>query len=197
MSFHPSIERATIGYLRTDPILQAVLDWHFETDGTLDNGDRRFAELAPFMQLHELGPDAYRYLYCGTRTPPARLYGSGFARSAIGQEGVPDRDYDLALRADYFEVMKTGLPVAQTVRSRIDVWGTPFFVSYCRYVFVSEVSGKPVVNVCSRFIEPPTPLGDPARRATCRPDTPSARASDSSAAPFVPSSCTRSARRSR
>ncbi|MCR9218992.1 MAG: hypothetical protein NXI21_02080 [Alphaproteobacteria bacterium] len=171
MASEPDIRPIRFAALRSDRVMRRVLDWHLLTDGVFGNDDAELGALSPYFQIHEVGDGVYRYLHCGAATPPAALYGRAFARSASGRAGVPDSAYDERLREDYFRVLETGLPLAQTVRTSLDVWGAPFFVEYCRYIFPVTIAGAVAVNICSRFIEPPKRLAGPAPRASYRPGT--------------------------
>jgi|GEM_PF-1523723 len=151
-----SIDSVSQRDLRADPIMAQSIEWHRRTKGTVRSHDETFDALSPYFQTHDISAGKYHYLHCGTKSSTAQLYGADFAAGAKGKPGIPDREFDEALREDYYRVAQCGVPMAQIVRSKIDVWGTPYYVAYCRYIFMTTLQdGQPAATVCSRFIEPP------------------------------------------
>lgn len=144
--------------LRCDRVLNDCISWYAATGGRFDNWDTDLADLAPYMQIHKVTPDASVYLYCGAKSAAAELFGTGFANNAQGQAGVPDQTFEGRLNQDYWRILRDRSPIYQVVDAPIDVWGTRYGITYYRFAFPVSLPGIEAVGLLTRFAATPMRL---------------------------------------
>jgi len=138
-----------------DAVFRRCLDWYASSKGRFALNQNELEDVLPFLQLHAVGENGSKYLYCGARSVVGDLYGADFCVDAQGKEGVPDSAFELALNRDYWSVTRTATPIAQRVRAPIDVYGTKYSVEFFRYVFPVKFREFNAVGVLARFSESP------------------------------------------
>jgi len=138
-----------------DAMFRRCLNWYAMSKGRFSLNQNELEDVLPFLQLHAVGDQGSRYLYCGAQSVVGDLYGQEFCVDAQGKEGLPDSAFEKALNRDYWIVSRTGTPIAQRVRAPIDVYGTKFSVEFFRYVFPVRFNEFNAVGVLARFAESP------------------------------------------
>ena len=138
-----------------DAMFRRCLDWYATSKGRFSLNQNELEDFLPFLQLHAVGDNGSRYLYCGAQSVVGDLYGQEFCVDAQGKEGLPDSAFEKALNRDYWIVSRTETPIAQRVRAPIDVYGTKFSVEFFRYVFPVRFNEFNAVGVLARFAESP------------------------------------------
>ena len=109
-----------------DAVYRRCLDWYATSKGRFALNQNELEDVLPFLQLHAVGENGSKYLYCGAKSVVSDLYGTEFCVDAQGKEGVPDSAFERALNRDYWSVSRTVTPIAQRVRAPIDVYGTKY-----------------------------------------------------------------------
>jgi hypothetical protein len=138
-----------------DAVFRRCLDWYATSKGRFALNHDELEGILPFLQLHAVGDNGSKYLYCGAQSVVGDLYGQDFCVEAQGKEGVPDSAFEQTLNRDYWTVTRTETPIAQRVRAPIDVYGTKYSVEFFRYVFPVKFREFNAVGVLARFAESP------------------------------------------
>ncbi len=132
-------------------------DWWNRTGGNLSRYDDNLELLLPGLQIGVVvnPQDPPPMLYVGPYSPPAIVFGTDWAKCAAGKPGVPDRDFELAVNAVYWQVMSGQEPAYHEICGTIRPPNRPpLHVNYRRLVVPCRLrTGKPVVACLSEFVE--------------------------------------------
>lgn len=162
-----SIDDIDITTRLDDDTIRAVFDWLRSSAGLASANEAGFEAVLPHLliQVPKASGEA-PYLWCGLETPAARLYGTEYAESATGQNGVPDTDFERRMSADYPGVVMSQRTLAQRVVADLDVWGVVKRVPYIRWLFPIQFKTFRCVGVMARMTGPPVPVSyrDPGAR---------------------------------
>ncbi len=122
-------------------VYREALEWYDRTAGRVSDDETGFQRLLPWLQILVPTAEGFPYLYCGERTPPAELWGEAFARTLVGQFGLPDAALDRATAQAFLGVQQRATPLLEAASGPVLVEGVTRLDSWHRFVMPLQFRG--------------------------------------------------------
>ena len=151
MSANAHLEPMEFCFSRSPDIIEQTWRWWHETDGDFSRPEE-LREQLPYLQIaQDMGDGGVPpFLIVGKKSTTAQVFGEEFARTAVGMESVPDKDYDDAIIASYKLVAWDHVPRFEYIAAKaVPDGNTPLHFEYHRLIVPAYLPTKRRIVICA------------------------------------------------